>query len=671
MIDFEKHPSKSEAALLKAYPEDILLIVEDILQSRKHFEFVFQDLIDLMKYRFEDAAIRKRKIYYKFKKTDSEIREMQLNHFISNLIFWKPMMTVDKVELLDESWIFDFTEFNSKTLSDYINTKILPNYDMDFNAQNAMVEQLYHYIISIAHAFCLLMGMSISLYDLHQLELRDPEVSHLMRDEIDTSLEPHEIEEELNRRNKRLIEKLRTDPIGNDYKPFFASGTGLKDAQFREYLISIGFKADINGNTIPILIKNNFLHHGLIKPSYFYINALSGRKALILSKLSMGQPGAFSRKLTYNSMTSTLREDYEECDTIATITYHIKDDLFLKLLNGRYYYDAHGNMCLLDCRRDKHLIGKMVRFRSPVTCNSKEGVCRYCYGHMFSANQAMNSPGALASLKITEPIGQGILSSKHSQSTSSSSLKFSEGFEEVFDTASSVITLREDSDLDADIYLRLRDIQVDEMDDSEFYYVDKFDLVDEHGTLIRTIEEASGSRFYLNDSLIQFLKRKRLNSSEIIISLDDIEDDDSLFTIEVKNKELTEPLKIFKKVLNSNEHMGAKTLDEFCQIFAEKLIQMNIKYELVHAEMIARALIRKKSDILQFPDFGKGGNLNDYQIVKLDDAQFHNPSVLISLPYGYLRKQLTSVELYQKCQTGPLDPLYADVLSDYLSDSTL
>ena len=357
----------------------------------------------------------------------------------------------------------------------------------------------------------------------------------------------------------------------------------------------------------------------------------------------------------------------------------------LKMLNGRYYYDAHGDLHLLNYDTDKDLIGKTLRFRSPVTCNSKEGVCKLCYGHLFDINITLNSAGALAALKITEPIGQSILSSKHSQSTSSNELRFSEGYEDIFETTSSMITMREDSDLDADLYIRLNNVQTEEMDDSEFYYVESFDVVDENGELIRHIEELNGAKFYLNDRLIQMYKRgirssnnnsnrnvmnnmnsMNENNTGEIYSLDDIEDDEALFTIEVKNKELTEPLKIFTKLLNNTDHMGAKNLSEFCQIFAEKLMQMNINYELVHAEMIARSLIRKKSNIFEFPDFGVGDNINDYQIVKLDTAQLMNPSVLLSLPYGYLRRQLLSTDLYKKTATGPLDALYVSKLSDYI-----
>ena len=104
--------------------------------------------------------------------------------------------------------------------------------------------------------------------------------------------------------------------------------------------------------------------------------------------------------MTYNSVTSVLRQDYETCDTQVFIEYTIINDKMLKMLNGRYYYDGYGALHLLDYNTDKDLIGKTLRFRSPVTCNSKEGVCKLCYGHLFDTNITLNSAGALAALKI-------------------------------------------------------------------------------------------------------------------------------------------------------------------------------------------------------------------------------------------------------------------------------
>lgn len=103
------------------------------------------------------------------------------------------------------------------------------------------------------------------------------------------------------------------------------------------------------------------------------------------------------------------------CNTARPIWYTIESDEFLKMLDKRYYYDEKGDMYQVVYSKDKDLIGKSLRFRSPCTCTSKDGVCAYCYGGMFEINKDLASAGAYAATKESEPLGQAILSSKHLQ----------------------------------------------------------------------------------------------------------------------------------------------------------------------------------------------------------------------------------------------------------------
>ena len=108
-------------------------------------------------------------------------------------------------------------------------------------------------------------------------------------------------------------------------------------------------------------------------------------------------PGAFSKKLNHAATSASyLRKDNEKCDSTFYVTYKILNQEFLKLLNGRYYYDERGLMRKLDYKTDEHLIGKVVNFLSPATCASTEGICRYCYGHLYDINKDMFSVGSLA-----------------------------------------------------------------------------------------------------------------------------------------------------------------------------------------------------------------------------------------------------------------------------------
>lgn len=396
-INYYDKPEKNLEELLLRYKSDIYLILEDVLDSKRSFRFIYQDLLDILKLGFEIKEIRTRPINFKIKKDDKKIYRLEIRHFLSNLILWYAFVDMDRIELIDESFIFDFTKFNINALIDYIDNKILPFHEGDFISKNKVVDEISYNITAISNAFCLLMGMGISIYDIIQVEKRNPDMSELIYGSIDHTLQPIEIEEELAARTKRVIDIIVNDTEFNDLKPIFLSGRNLSESQFKEIIVKIGLKADINGHTIPMVIDANYLVTGLNKPSYIYVNALSGRKALILTKTQMSTPGAFSKKLNLLATSpSTLRPDYESCDSAAFVEYKILDDEFLKLLNGRYYYNSIGQMKLLDYNQDKHLIGKVVPFRSPCTCNSDDGICKYCYGHLFDINFDMFSAGSLS-----------------------------------------------------------------------------------------------------------------------------------------------------------------------------------------------------------------------------------------------------------------------------------
>ena len=673
-IDYYSPPLTPEKELIKHYFHPAApLCMHEVMSNIDSYNLVFQDILDIMKYGFEKEEYRNQTIQIKFAKKEKKTITIQLRHLLSNMIFWKALLDTDKVELLDASFIIDFSKFDSGFMRKYINEKLLPIYDGDFASENAMVNDICHSVINISHAFCLLMGMGVSLYDIHQIELRNPEAAKIMHEDIDPNLEPDEIEKELSDRTTRLIDIITHDTGNNDLKPIFASGSGMKVPQFREFVVKIGFKADLNGNTIPILINSSFLMNGLATPSQYYINALSGRKAAILGKISIGRPGAFAKKLSQASApVGYLRQDHEMCDSVNCITYHIKDDQFLKMLNGRYYWDQKGNLKMLDYHKDKHLIGKVLDFKSPITCSSDDGVCCYCYGHMFDINSSMASPGVLASLKLTEKLSQGLLSAKHSQSTHSNAIVFNQGFgeDDIFEMQSTEIGLRDNSNNDDILYLKFTEVNTEELDDTEFFFVTAFDVIDDNRKVVYHVEEGNGAKLYLNSCLVPMVKAKLKSKRDeaIIICLDDLDDDETLFTVEVKNQELSEPIKIFEEALNRKSHMGAKTISELCQRFGEALIAMGTTYDLVHMEMVIKALIRKKSNIMEYPDFSAAGDPYDWQITRLNDALLYNPSALVSMSYGYLRKQLVGTELYEKTAPSHLDCLFVPQLSKYINE---
>ena len=663
-IDYKNKPLESLEVLLEKYNNSMYLIMDDVLSSPKSYALVYQQLIDIMKWGFEIEEIRKRKIHYKFHAEDDIIREMQLNHFISHMIIWYAFMDIDRVDALDETFLYDFTHFKIKDIVDMLDERILPLSEGDFHSKNKIVDEIFYNITAVANAFCLLMGMSISIYDIVQAERNCPEISDIIFGKIDPSLQPIEIEEELNRRTDRLIELF--SEIDCDLKPLLVSGKNISKGQFREMFVKIALKSDINGNTIPILIDANLVVDGLTKPSYQYIEAGSARKSLIMTKQKMGEPGAFSKRINMVSTSpSYLRSDYEECNSANFITYNIKDEIMLELLDKRYYYDERGNIKLLEYPRDKHLIGKMVNFASPCTCNSKNGICKKCYGDLFEMNKDLFSVGSYAATKESNPLGQKVLSSKHYQGTDSSIIEFKDDFNDLFELNSTEISLTDNPKNDDELYLILDEVFIEQSDDADCYFVKQFKIVNRKGDILYNIAEDHGSNLYMSDLLSTIYKRLKVKNAPI--PLDDIIDDDDtvLFMVEIKSKELTDPIKIIERILNK-KNTSSNSLSAICQMLAESFIDIGIIVNLVHIETTVKGLIRKKSNLLEYPDWSRNGDPNDYTILSVDSGLRNNPSPLVSISYGYVRQQLVSPEFYEKNAPSHLDALFVRDLHRYI-----
>lgn len=666
-IDFINKPKENLETLLEKYnPNKMYLVIEDVLSDPRGYALVLQQLIDIMKWGFEITEIRKRPIKFIFHPGEEEILSLQLNNFISNLIIWYGFMDIERPDLLDKNHIIDFSQPNTiEIIIKYIENEIFPYFEGDFHSKNKLCDEIFHNIRATSKAFSKLMGMSISIYDIWRASKITPEINDIMFGKIDPNLQPTEIEEELNRRTDRLVELFKQTDC--DLKPLLMAGGGLSKGQLREMFVKIGLKSDIYGNTIPYLIDANLVVDGLVNPADQYIQAGSGRKALILQKRSMGEPGAFYQRLNTGSTSSgVLRDDQEICNSVNFISYYIKDNEWLRLLDKRYYIDSRGKYKLLDGMKDTHLIGKVVNFASPCTCNSKEGICRKCYGELYEINKDLFSVGSFGSTKACNPLGQRILKAKHYQGTESSKIHFPEEFNDVFDLNSTEIVVNSDSKIDEDLFIVFDEVIMEQDDDRDYYYVKNFKIINAGGENLYNISEDNGSNIYLSDTLTSYYKK--LKNPHAPISLNKITDEDEdavLFQVEISNKELTGPIKALKRILNK-ENTSSHTVSEITEMLVQEFINIDIKINFVHIEAILRAFIRKKSNILEYPDWSRNGDPDDARVVSINDGLKKNPSALVSLSYGYFKQQLTSPDLYEKTGASHLDALFVRNLSKYI-----
>lgn len=409
-IDYKNHPKRSLYSLLKEYGPTQYLTMDTVLQDEDHYSAVYQDLLDILKYGMEYKVIREWPIRFVFHASDvqgmsgEEIIEhshvLELRHFLSNLCLWYAFMKLECVEVMNEEFIMDWKGKKAEDIAKYVDRFIIPYEDVyqdeGFHTVNAIVDDIIYNIKAISDAFCLIFGYSASIWDIMQAEESIPEIHELMYAEIDPTLQPKEMEDLLRQKNERLIELFSS--IDTDLRPLLQSGKNISSNQFKEIFLRTGFKADLSSRTIPWYLDMNLLRTGLWLPSYFFIIAMSGRKAQMDSKLKMSKPGALSKKMNHSATPVILREDNEICDSTRPVSYTIEDETFLRMLDKRNYYDDDdgGKMKTLDGWKDTHLIGKKIRFRSPCTCTSKNGICRACYGELFNINKDLFSQGSLA-----------------------------------------------------------------------------------------------------------------------------------------------------------------------------------------------------------------------------------------------------------------------------------
>lgn len=382
----------------------------------------------------------------------------------------------------------------------------------------------------------------------------------------------------------------------------------------------------------------------------------------------MGTSGHFARKVMLISTDVKLRKDEMECNTVNFVTYEIKTKDHLRRLRGRNMITSPTTMVKLKGNED-YLIGHKIHVYSPATCASREGVCKKCYGELFYTNRDLWSVGALAGAKTTNPMSQDILSTKHLLTTISERIDFNDEFYKFFSLISNEIIINNDTDDDININdyilcINSEDIEaVEEFDETEYnHYVMQFYIKKKKSSEMIRIYEINGKEIYLSPAIDAGLKSGRKNGDFIEIPFSILDDDEKLFSVIILNNELTKPLYEIMHVLDRKGNLGCNTISEICQKMLDLFITSHINLDAVHAELLIKPLIRDRQDILKYPKFNTWKDEKDYQILTVSAALEKNPSVLISLSFQALARQLSNPLTYKKEGTSFLDPLFKERL---------
>ena len=643
-----------------------VFIISEIMTDKKEYKALMNRVFDYLRAGFEIKELREATVRYQFHSHTPE-KTMQLRHFLTNIIFWKPMIDLDAIAEIGDHLIVDTSKISSNYIETYINDNIVNPYRT--RVSNRKLNKILHDVIfnlsRISTDFNIILGLTINLETFIDVANKNPRFDEIIHTNLNENMQPKEIEKYLHELMLEELKILKTED--NSMKPMLLSGTGIKNKQLAELSISGGLKPDISGKTMPIPINSNFITSGLSSVKDYYIDSMGGRKSLIANKFDMGKSGYFSKKVAMCSSHIKLSENRGGCNTVNPLTYEIKTKDHIKRLRGRLYKDANSSEYKLMMGDEFHLVGSSISVRSPITCACKNSVCEECYGPILYHTNKDIDIGAYAGAKITNPLSQSILSIKHLLTTVSELISFVDTFHRFFTLSANEIVLNSDID-DVERYslmiINENIVTIDDLSEGEIIdFVTIFHVKDNVTGEVYEIYEKTMKEMFISPELYSLLNldKRRKKGKVYEIKFTEIMENDRLFLISIENDELTKPLRAImglldvKKVINT---LGISTVDEYAQTMLDLSIESGLRTQAIHGEMLLRPLVRNKGDVLNRPMFNRYMAKDNAMVLTISEALEHNPSPLIGLSYAQLKRQIQSPLTFKKRGTSIIDPFF-------------
>jgi DNA-directed RNA polymerase subunit beta' len=222
--------------------------------------------------------------------------------------------------------------------------------------------------------------------------------------------------------NEKVTEAVveHFDRLNPVYMMAFSGARG-SIAQVRQLVGMRGLMADSEGKIIDLPIKSNF-KEGLSVPEYM-ISAYGARKGLVDTALKTADSGYLTRRLVDVAQDVIIRS--KDCGTTRYLIMRPLMDGENEVLGigariiGRnacetLKHPTTGDVLIkkgdLIKRKEADLIEKAgikaIKIRSVLTCDSKYGVCKACYGWSTTDNKPVNlgeAIGIIAAQSIGEP----------------------------------------------------------------------------------------------------------------------------------------------------------------------------------------------------------------------------------------------------------------------------
>lgn len=596
--------------------------------NKDNIDILFDHAINILKDGIETPFVQNMKINVKF--IDKVDLNLSIFDFLFNLMFWRLRVMIGKK--IYSVHLFFPDNITQKYCKEYID-----NVFIDKNRKDIEIIDLNQIIDGTIgkfrkfRQFQPFLSNSLNLEDTIELMNKYPEFNETMH--LDVSNIPLEDVKEVGMEvTHKQIEYIKnSDHCLSDS---FRTGEAVSPKQYKEVAVNIGSKPDGKGSVYPIAVNHSFLNGGLQNPTELFIESSNGRVAQILQKNNVGESGEFARKLELNNQDTRLYPDPNyTCGTRNFVKVEIDSDTKLRMYDLRYYREnPFGLDKFLDYKRDKHLIGKTLYFRSPITCSSAargEGICYKCYGDLAYTNKEVNV-GQIAAEGLSSIYTQTLLSAKHLLESNIIKTEWAPGFHDFFTAFFNTISIKDGIIVKG--YKMIIDEEIkleDENDDIDYnYYINSFIIRDPEGNDTKIYTSEADNLYFVSDFL-DFCIKSTNEDGEIEINMVDLFNFQSLFAMEIKNNELSQTMDKIKKLIDVKSVMKDHNKDTLLREFTNTNILGNITLNAVHFETIIMNQIRSAEDELEKPNWDIPDE--DYQILTLGNSLSHNPSIAIRL----------------------------------------
>ncbi len=211
-------------------------------------------------------------------------------------------------------------------------------------------------------------------------------------EKIANQLDPLEFKEKAENLTKKLLShfeemNFRVNNIMNSG----AKGNPISD--WGSLLTAKGYVIDIEGNLLGPIV--NSLNNGYQKTDYYNAASESRKNFYIRSSLT-AHPGYLIRKMVNANSRTVIDQKIEDCKTERMLNITITDKL-AKILLQRNYISQTGSIKTITT--GEQITGKKIKLRTPLYCQSKDGICPVCYGNLYKTLNTTNV-GILASSAI-------------------------------------------------------------------------------------------------------------------------------------------------------------------------------------------------------------------------------------------------------------------------------